>query len=83
MAMANKLIPVFDSHGYSYEGGRKIHLLDTSKNKCLCGYHPALFDVVDLSYYKNLTDYMSQPDPDGAICQRCKKSIQKNITKQQ
>ena len=68
-----KVYPVYDTHGTFAEGGHKIHLLYDGQQKCLCGYRIHFYNEVDLTYWKdNVLDYISQPDPDGNLCKRCK-----------
>lgn len=74
--LENKVYPVYDTHNTFYEGGRKIHLMNEETDRCLCGYEPTFFDEVNLDHpkspYKSILGYMSQPDPDGNLCLRCK-----------
>jgi hypothetical protein len=65
--------PVYDTHGTFAEGGHKIHLMDDNTKRCLCGYRAWLHNEVDMTYWKdNVLLYISQPDPDGNLCKRCK-----------
>ncbi len=74
------LYPVYDSHGYSYDGGRKIHVLNALTNTTLCG-RQSLFNDCDLrGYGGDVTQFMNQPDPDKAFCQTCKRIYDKTIS---
>lgn len=74
--LENNIYPVYDTHNTFYEGGRKIHLMNEKTGRCLCGYKPAFFNEVNLGHpdspYKSTLEYVSQPDPDGNLCLRCK-----------
>ena len=74
--LKNNVYPVYDTHNTFYEGGRKIHLMNEETGRCLCGYEPGYFNEVNLghpySQYKSTLEYVSQPDPDGNLCLRCK-----------
>lgn len=67
------LYPVFDSHGYYSEGGRKIHVQNEDTDKTLCG-RQSWFNSCDLDAFGgDVLKYMAQPDPDNEICKVCKR----------
>lgn len=72
------VIPIYDTHNLYSEGyGRKIHILNYKTDRCLCGYEPSMYNEVflDRNPYNNIVEYVSQPDPDKNICQRCKEIL--------
>lgn len=69
------VVPIYDTHNLYSEGyGRKIHILNYNTGRCLCGYESIMYNEVflDGNPYNTIVDYISQPDPDKNICQRCK-----------
>lgn len=68
--------PVCDTHNNYDEGGRKIHIEDSETGRCLCGYEPWLGNAIYFEpEWGNIVNYLSQPDPDGNICLRCKQIL--------
>lgn len=64
------------THNLEAEGfGRKTHLGTVEPHKIFCGLGEKLFSIpqgVD-------KEWIEQPDPDGELCSRCKKSALKML----
>ena len=75
--------PFYYTHNRYDEGGRKIHICEDGKMKGLCGFdketHLCNEIIFDSSSYKNMLEWMTQPDPDLNICQRCKEILLNKI----
>lgn len=73
--------PIHDTHNLYSEGyGRKIHIEDEKTGLCLCGYTPNLANSIDYeAQWGNIVSYLSQPDPDGNLCKRCKQIMLKAL----
>ena len=70
-----QFVPAYDTHNLFCEGyGRKIHVLNNYSGKCLCGYESGMLNEVSLdgNPYNDIVEWITQPDPDKNICQRCK-----------
>lgn len=78
-----KLAACYNTHNAYFEGGNKIHIMNYETGRCLCGYDPGCYQVVDLDCKQaayvdhSLIKYVSQPDPDNCICERCKNILLK------
>lgn len=74
VGLEKRYFPIYDSHNLYSEGyGRKSHIVDTDNGKCLCGYDPHFYSAVDYdAHWSDIINYLSQPDPDGNLCKRCK-----------
>lgn len=78
-----KLVACYNTHNTYYEGGNKIHIMNEETGRCICGYDPGLYQEIDLETEHaafvdhSLIKYVSQPDPDGNICERCKNILLK------
>ena len=73
VGLEKRFYPIRDTHNTFAEGGHKIHIKDYDTGKCLCGYEPWLPNGIDYEErWGNIVNYLSQPDPDGNLCKRCK-----------
>ncbi len=73
VGLEKRFYPICDTHNTFAEGGHKIHIKDYDTGKCLCGYEPWLPNGIDYEErWGNIVNYLSQPDPDGNLCKRCK-----------
>lgn len=74
IGLEKRYFPIYDSHNLYSEGyGRKVHIIDADTGKCLCGYETPFYSAVDYqSHFGDVVSYISQPDPSGDICKRCK-----------
>lgn len=73
VGLEKRFYPIYDTHNTFAEGGHKIHIKDYDTGKCLCGYEPWLPNGIDYEeQWGNIVNYLSQPDPDGNLCKRCK-----------
>jgi len=77
--LTEDLVPICYTHNTFYEGGRKIHILNLYTSRCLCGYNPWFFNEIDTSPVGGLTGFVTQPDPDGNLCLRCKEIAVKRL----
>lgn len=76
VGLDKRYYPVIDTHNSFCEGGHKVHIKDYDTGKCLCGYEPWLASAIDYEeVWGNIVNYLSQPDPDTNICQRCKQMM--------
>ena len=78
---AELILPVVEALVWSHDrfehGGSKVHLSVLDKHSAFCG------NPKDLSHLGNVDlNWVQQPDPDGELCLRCKKSAIKFLEKQ-
>lgn len=70
-----KFFSWISSHNTFGEGyGRKVHLADEDMNT-LCGYYN-FYNIAD----EVGLEWITQPDPDGELCKKCKKIALKSLT---
>ena len=74
VGLDERYCPMHDTHNLYSEGyGRKIHILDTETGRCLCGYEPFLYNLIDFKLqWGDIVKYLGQADPDGDVCKRCR-----------
>lgn len=68
--------PIYYTHNAYFEGGRKTHIFNENTGKCLCGFQTVIHNIVFYEdHFKDIVGFISQPDPDKCICQRCKQIL--------
>ncbi len=82
----DRYFPFYWTHNTFAEGGGKIHISHGTSTRALCGFdretHLCNEVFLEDSPFDTLEDYISQPDPDKCICQRCKRIMTKILNSQ-
>ena len=71
VGLEKRFYPIYDTHGTFAEGGEDGHNQRLRQDHD--GYEPWLPNGIDYEErWGNIVNYLSQPDPDGNLCKRCK-----------